>query len=37
MDNRTLEDLIQEQIKDMLQDGMDLDEIWKVYGQYPNN
>ena len=34
-DKRTLEELIQEQIYDMLQDGMGLDEIEKVYGIYP--
>lgn len=34
-DNRSLEELIQEQIYDMLQDGMNLDEIEKIYHIYP--
>lgn len=34
-DERTLEELVQEQIYDMLQDGMNLDEIEKIYGIYP--
>lgn len=34
-DNRTLEELIQEQIVDMLNDGLGLDEIEKIYGIYP--
>ena len=34
-DNRTLEELIQEQIVDMLNDGLGLDEIEKIYHIYP--
>lgn len=34
-DNRTLEELIQEQIVDMLNDGLGLDEIECIYGIYP--
>ena len=34
-DTRTLEELIQEQIVDMLNDGLGLDEIERLYGIYP--
>lgn len=34
-DERTLEELIKEQIMDMICDGMGLDDIEKLYGIYP--
>lgn len=34
-DERTLEELVQEQILDMISDGYGLDEIEKLYGIYP--